>query len=180
MVVPAVAAVIVLLLFMALRRPGEVGLVLAVSPLSLAGGLWLLWALDYNVSIATTVGFIALAGVAVETAVLKLTYLNRALDDEIAAARARGEPVGERHVREAVVTGGLLRVRPIVMTVATILFGLVSVMLGDGAGAEVMRRIAAPMVGGIAAMLIVVLAVLPAAFLVWKRRALGLTAARRI
>ncbi|MDX2145384.1 MAG: CusA/CzcA family heavy metal efflux RND transporter [Rhodospirillaceae bacterium] len=177
LVIPAVAAVILALLFLALRRVGDIVLVLAVSPLSLAGGLWLLWALDYNVSIATTVGFIALAGVAVETAVLKLTYLNRALEEESAKARAAGEAVGERHLVDAVMAGGLLRVRPIVMTVATILFGLVSVMLGEGAGAEVMRRIAAPMVGGIAAMLVVVLAVLPAAFLVWKRRELKPAAA---
>jgi Cu(I)/Ag(I) efflux system membrane protein CusA/SilA len=178
LVIPAVAAVILALLFLALRRVGDIVLVLAVSPLSLAGGLWLLWALNYNVSIATAVGFIALAGVAVETAVLKLTYLNRALEEESDRARAVGEPLAERHLVAAVMAGGLLRVRPIVMTVATILFGLVTVMVGEGAGAEVMRRIAAPMVGGIAAMLVVVLAVLPAAFLVWKRRDLGLAPRR--
>ena len=173
-VIPAVAVVILVLLALALRNPGDIVLVVLVSPISLAGGLWLLWLLDYNMSIATTVGFIALAGVAVETAVLKLAYLNKALDDETENARRSGVPVSEEHVVNAAITGGLLRVRPIVMTVTTILFGLISVMVGEGAGAEVMRRIAAPMVGGIAAMLVVVLGVLPAAFLVWKRRALKL------
>jgi len=140
-------------------------------PMALVGGVWLLYLLHYNLSVAVGVGFIALAGVAVEIGVVMLVYLNQALK--------RHEHVGERvhrpglkELRQAVMEGALLRVRPIMMTVAAIIAGLLPIMLGGGTGSEVMRRIAAPMVGGMVSATVLTLVVIPAVFLVWKGRGL--------
>jgi Cu(I)/Ag(I) efflux system membrane protein CusA/SilA len=116
------------------------------------------------------VGFIALAGVAAETGVVMLLYLNQAWARRTAVAAAAGRALAETDVREAITEGALLRLRPKLMTVLTIVAGLLPIMWGEGAGSEVMRRIAAPMVGGMASATVLTLVVIPALFLLWKRR----------
>ncbi len=138
-------------------------------PLALVGGLWLLAMLGYNMSVAVGVGFIALAGVAVEIGVLMIVYLEQALKDRQEQAAAENRSLTPEDLREAVVKGALLRVRPIMMTVAVVIAGLLPIMFGSGTGSEVMRRIAAPMVGGMTSATVLTLLVLPAAFLIWQR-----------
>jgi Cu(I)/Ag(I) efflux system membrane protein CusA/SilA len=167
-VVPLTLAIIMLLLYMNFRSLPEVLIIMGTLPLALVGGFWLLYLLGYNFSVAVGVGFIALAGVAVEIGVVMLVYLNQAWQRLL--KRTSGKP-GIAQLREAVVEGALLRVRPVVMTVATIIAGLLPIMLGGGTGAEVMRRIAAPMVGGMISATLLTLVVIPAAYLLWKRRA---------
>jgi Cu(I)/Ag(I) efflux system membrane protein CusA/SilA len=167
-VLPVTLAIIVLLLFLNFRRFTEVIVIMGTLPLALVGGFWLLYLLDYNMSVAVGVGFIALAGVTVEIGVIMLVYLNQALERQ--RADAGGEPLGVEDVHRAVIDGALLRVRPIMMTVAAIVAGLLPIMLGSGTGSEVMRRIAAPMVGGMISATVLTLVVIPAVFLIWKRR----------
>ena len=137
-------------------------------PLALIGGFWLLYLLDYNMSVAVGVGFIALAGVAVEIGVIMLVYLNPALARHQKEADRKGVNLTVEEVRSAVIDGALLRVRPIMMTVAAIIAGLLPIMLGGGTGSEIMRRIAAPMVGGMISATVLTLVVIPAVFLLWK------------
>jgi Cu(I)/Ag(I) efflux system membrane protein CusA/SilA len=165
--------VIVLLLFASFRRAMPVLIVLGTLPLALAGGLWLLFALGYNLSVAAGVGFIALAGVAVELGVVMLVYLEQAMRTVASKAADAGREVSGADLREAVIEGALKRVRPILMTVITVIVGLLPIMFGAGTGSEVMRRIAAPMVGGMVSATLLTLAVVPACFLLWQRRALG-------
>ncbi|MGD8617704.1 MAG: efflux RND transporter permease subunit [Gammaproteobacteria bacterium] len=172
-VLPVTLAIIVLLLYLNFRRFTEVIVIMGTLPLALVGGFWLLYLLDYNMSVAVGVGFIALAGVTVEIGVIMLVYLNQALQRHIALAEADGRSLSLAEVRSAVVDGALLRVRPIMMTVSTIIVGLLPIMLGSGTGSEVMRRIAAPMVGGMISATVLTLVVIPAVFLIWKRRAAG-------
>jgi Cu(I)/Ag(I) efflux system membrane protein CusA/SilA len=167
-VVPFTLAIIVLLLYLNFRSFGDVAVILGSLPFALVGGVWLLYALDYHVSIAVAVGFIALAGVAAETGVVMLLYLNHAWERRSEAAGSRR--LTEQDVREAIVEGALLRVRPKLMTVLTILVGLLPIMWGSGTGSEVMRRIAAPMVGGMVSATLLTLIVIPSVFLLWKRR----------
>ena len=174
-VLPVTLAIIVLLLYLNFRRLAEVLIILVTLPLALVGGLWLLYALGYNLSVAVGVGFIALAGVTVEVGVVMLVYLNQAYRAHRQQALAAGRAMALEDLREAVIAGALLRVRPIMMTVAAIIAGLLPIMLGSGTGSEVMRRIAAPMVGGMVSSTILTLLVIPAAFLVWRRRGLGRT-----
>ena len=169
-VVPVTLAIIVLLLYLSFRKFSEVMIIMGTLPLALVGGFWLLYLLDYNMSVAVGVGFIALAGVAVEIGVVMLVYLNQALERHKAKASRERRSISIEEVREAVMEGALLRVRPIMMTVATIVVGLLPIMLGGGTGSEVMRRIAAPMVGGMISATILTLVVLPAVFLLWKGR----------
>ncbi len=169
-VLPLTLAIIVLVLYVNFRRFTDVGLILGSLPFALVGGVWLLYALDYNLSIATAVGFIALAGVAAETGVVMLLYLNLAWARREAAAAAAGRPLDGKDVHESVIEGALLRLRPKLMTVLTIIVGLLPVMWGTGTGSEVMRRIAAPMVGGMVSAMLLTLVVIPAAFLLIKRR----------
>ncbi|MBL8258955.1 MAG: efflux RND transporter permease subunit, partial [Candidatus Competibacteraceae bacterium] len=122
----------------------------------------------YNLSVAVGVGFIALAGVAAETGVVMLVYLDQALARRQETARAEGRALTVTELREAVIEGALLRVRPKMMTVATIIVGLLPIMRGEGTGSEVMRRIAAPMVGGMVSATLLTLVVIPAAFLIWQ------------
>ncbi len=159
---PITLAVIVLLLFMNFGRLPEVAIVLGTLPLALVGGLWLLYLLGYDLSVAVGVGFIALAGVAVEIGVVMLVYLNQAIE--------RRELRSKADVEEAVVEGALLRIRPVIMTVAATIGGLLPIMFGSGTGSEVMRRIAAPMVGGMVSATILTLLVIPALFLLWQQR----------
>ena len=171
-VVPVTLVIIVLLLYLNFRNLTEVLIIIATLPLALIGGIWLLYLLDYNLSVAVGVGFIALAGVSVEIGVVMLVYLNQALQRIREETARRGDELSREDVRRAVVEGALLRVRPIMMTVAAIVSGLLPIMLGSGTGSEVMRRIAAPMVGGMVSATILTLIVLPAVFLVWKQRSL--------
>jgi len=160
---------IVLLLFLNFRNLTEVLIIMGTLPTALVGGIWLLYLLDYNMSVAVGVGFIALAGVAVEIGVVMLVYLKQALARVKLHAREQGRVLNSGDLAEAVVAGALLRVRPIMMTVAAIIAGLLPIMLGSGTGSEVMRRIAAPMVGGMVSATLLTLAVIPAAFLLWQR-----------
>jgi Cu(I)/Ag(I) efflux system membrane protein CusA/SilA len=141
-------------------------------PMALIGGIWLLYLLDYDLSVAVGVGFIALAGVAVEIGVVMLVYLNQAIRRQQSLADAEGRSLSRDNVRQAVIDGALLRVRPIMMTVAAIIAGLLPIMLGGGTGSEVMRRIAAPMVGGMVSATMLTLIVIPALFLIWRSRSL--------
>ena len=169
LVVPVTIAVILLLLFLSFRRVVPVLMIMGTLPLALVGGLWLLHLLGYNLSVAVGVGFIALAGVAVEIGVLMIVYLEQALARHRESAAEEGWSLSGQDIREAVIEGALLRVRPIIMTVATVIVGLLPIMFGSGAGSEVMRRIAAPMVGGMASATVLTLLVLPATFLIWQR-----------
>ncbi|MGY3963294.1 efflux RND transporter permease subunit [Aeromonas veronii] len=170
-VVPLTVAIIVLLLYLAFRRVQEVLLILTTLPLAVVGGIWTLWLLDFNLSVAVGVGFIALAGVAVETGVLMLVYLNHAWDDLVAS----GKP-DKAGLHRAVIQGAALRLRPKMMTVVTIIAGLLPIMWSHGTGSEVMQRIAAPMIGGMVSALVLTLLVLPAAYYLWRSRSLGKSA----
>jgi len=167
LVIPLTLVIIVLLLYLNFRSTPEVLIILGTLPLALAGGFWLLYLLGYNLSVAVGVGFIALGGVAVEIGVVMLTYLNAALERR-RAAFGNGLPLEE--LRGAIVEGALLRVRPIAMTNAAIIAGLLPILWSTGTGSEAMGRIAAPMVGGMVSVAILTLAVIPAAFLLWRQR----------
>jgi Cu(I)/Ag(I) efflux system membrane protein CusA/SilA len=125
------------------------------------GGVWLLYALDYNLSVAVAVGFIALVGVAAETGVVMLIYLNKALEEHRAKREQEGRKLTREDLREAVIEGAVMRVRPKMMTVVAIMAGLLPIMWGSGTGSEVMRRIAAPMVGGMVSATVLTLIVIP-------------------
>ncbi|MGD8925458.1 MAG: efflux RND transporter permease subunit [Thioalkalispiraceae bacterium] len=169
---PLTLVIIILLLYLNFRNITEVLIIIFTLPLALLGGYWLLYILGYNTSVAVYVGFIALAGVAVEIGVVMLVYLNQAYRRHIVEkGRLHTPSIGE--LREAVIEGALLRVRPIMMTVATIIAGLLPIMLGSGTGSEVMRRIATPMIGGMVSATILTLVVIPAIFYLVKKRELG-------
>jgi Cu(I)/Ag(I) efflux system membrane protein CusA/SilA len=167
-VVPVTLVIIILLLYMNFRNLTEVLIIMGTLPMALVGGFWLLYLLDYNMSVAVGVGFIALSGVAVEIGVLMLVYLNHALEVHRREVESKGSELTVDEIRSAVIDGALLRVRPIMMTVAAIIAGLLPIMLGGGTGSEVMRRIAAPMVGGMVSATLLTLVVIPAVFLIWK------------
>ena len=166
-VVPVTLAIILLLLYFNFRNITEVLIIMGTLPLALTGGFWLLYLLQYNMSVAVGVGFIALAGVAVEIGVVMLVYLNQAWQKMCHDKRGR---LAIEDLKEAVVNGALLRVRPVMMTVAAIIAGLLPIMLGSGTGSEVMRRIAAPMVGGMISATLLTLIIIPAVFMLWKKR----------
>ncbi|WP_309601351.1 efflux RND transporter permease subunit [Sphingomonas sp.] len=162
-VVPATLLIIFLLLYATFRRFDEAALIMATLPFALTGGLWLLYSLGYNQSVATGVGFIALAGVSAEFGVVMLIYLKHALAE-------RGPAPDAAAVVEAVREGALLRVRPKAMTVAVILAGLFPILIGTGTGSEVMSRIAAPMIGGMITAPLLSMLIIPAAYLMLRRR----------
>lgn len=168
-IAPFTLGVIVLLLFLIFRRVSEILVILGVVPFALIGGIGFLYLLDYNLSVAVAVGFIALIGVAVELSVVMLTFLNLAWQEKLDAIRAQRRQPTFEDLRESVIDGARYRLRPIMMTTLTIILGLLPIMFGTGTGSEVMRRIAAPMVGGMTSATILVLVVLPAVFLIWKR-----------
>jgi Cu(I)/Ag(I) efflux system membrane protein CusA/SilA len=159
-VIPVTLAIIFVLLYLTFRRWDEALLIMATLPFALTGGLWLLYLLGYNQSVASAVGFIALAGVAAEFGVVMLIYLKHALAD-----RRDGD------ILAAVREGALLRVRPKAMTVAVILAGLFPILVGTGTGSEVMSRIAAPMIGGMLTAPLLSMLIIPAAYLLMSRRA---------
>jgi Cu(I)/Ag(I) efflux system membrane protein CusA/SilA len=165
-VVPFTLAIIFVLLYMIFRRAGQAWLVMLSLPFALVGGFWFVYLLGFNLSVAVAVGFIALAGVAAEFGVVMLVYLDSALKRY--AEEGRLKRVAD--LEAAIMEGAVMRVRPKAMTVATIFAGLLPIMIGTGVGSEVMQRIAAPMVGGMITAPLLSLFVIPAVYLVWRRR----------
>jgi copper/silver efflux system protein len=168
LVIPFTLAIIFVLLYLTFRSFGTAALIMGTLPFALVGGLWLLYLLDYNLSIASAVGFIALAGVAAEFGVVMLLYLDNAIRKRKEQQRFNTE----HDLIAAIEEGAVLRVRPKAMTVAVIVAGLLPIMFGGGTGSEVMRRIAAPMVGGMITAPLLSMIVLPVAYLLLHRRAL--------
>lgn len=171
-VVPVTFLIIVFLLYLNFRRFEEVLIILASLPFALVGGLWLIYGLGYNLSVAVAVGFIALAGVTVEIGVLLMEYLNRSYRHREQLVLDLGRAMTPNDLSQSVIEGALLRIRPILMTVASTVIGLLPIMLGAGTGSEIMQRIAAPMVGGMVSSTILLLLVIPAIFVWWKLRLL--------
>ncbi|WP_376695390.1 efflux RND transporter permease subunit [Wenzhouxiangella sp. EGI_FJ10305] len=169
LMIPVTLAIIIVLLMLTFHRIVDVVMVLLVAPLSLVGGLWLMWLLGYNFSVGVSVGFIALAGLAAEVSVLMLVYLNQAWRERAALGNTS---ITRADLRSAIVDGALKRIRPITMTQATVFLGLLPVMLTSGTGSEIMQRIAAPMVGGVFAVWLSALLVLPAIYYLWHGRGL--------
>jgi len=165
-VVPLTLAIIVLLLYLNFRNARDVMLILGTLPFALVGGVWLLYLLDYDLSIAAVVGFIALAGVAAETGVVMVMYLEHAWKVRRDGAAQAGRQPTRVELREAIVEGALLRLRPKLMTVITVIVGLLPIMWGTGTGSEVMRRIAAPMVGGMVSATLLTLVIIPSLYLI--------------
>jgi len=165
LVVPVTLLIIFVLLWLNFRRVTESLVVMLSVPFALVGGVWLLFALGYNLSVAVAVGFIALAGVAAETGVVMLIYLEHAWEAAQARRTAAGQVPTLADLRAAVIEGAVERVRPKMMTVVAIMAGLLPIMWSTGAGSEVMRRIAAPMVGGMVSSTVLTLLVIPAIYL---------------
>ncbi|MEO8187945.1 MAG: efflux RND transporter permease subunit, partial [Burkholderiaceae bacterium] len=163
-VVPFTLLIIFVLLYLTFKRFDEAALIMAALPFAVIGGIWLLYLLDYNMSVAAAVGFIALAGVAAEFGVIMLLYLKQAWN-----ARIDAGTTSEDDLLDAIREGAVLRVRPKAMTVAVILAGLFPIMWGAGTGSEVMQRIAAPMVGGMISAPLLSMFVIPAAYLLMRR-----------
>jgi Cu(I)/Ag(I) efflux system membrane protein CusA/SilA len=172
-VVPVTLLVIFLLLYLNFRRITETLIVMLSVPFALVGGVWLMWLLNYNMSVAVAVGFIALAGVAAETGVVMLIYLDQAWEEVKAHCRESGKIPGASDLYAAVMEGAVERVRPKMMTVVAIMAGLLPIMWGTGTGSEVMSRIAAPMVGGMISSTILTLGVIPALYALVKQRRLN-------
>ena len=166
LVIPATLAIIFLLLYFNFKSVGESMIVMLSLPFALVGGIWFIWALGYNWSVAVAIGFIALAGVAAETGVVMLIYLDHAW----AAQRADGRIPTLRNLYDAVMEGAVERVRPKMMTVTAIMAGLLPIMWGSGSGESVMKRIAAPMIGGMVSSTVLTLLVIPAIYSLWKER----------
>ncbi|MBY0378052.1 MAG: efflux RND transporter permease subunit [Gammaproteobacteria bacterium] len=173
LVAPLTLMIIFLLLYLNFRRIAEVIIILATLPLALVGGIWLLYILGYHLSVAVGVGFIALAGVSVEIGVVMLVYLNHAMDQQHMIAAKENRILNGDDIRTAIIDGALLRLRPIMMTVCAIIGGLLPIMLLGGTGSEVMRRIAAPMIGGMISATILTLIVIPAVYCLWKQKGLS-------
>jgi Cu(I)/Ag(I) efflux system membrane protein CusA/SilA len=169
LVVPVTLFLVMLLLYLNTRSWVETGIVLLAVPFSLIGAVWLLYLLDYNMSVAVWVGLIALAGLDAETGVVMLLYLTLAHKRRREAGRLQTR----EDLREAIVEGAAGRIRPKLMTVLTTMVGLVPVLWATGTGADVMKRMAAPMVGGLVTSFLLELTVYPALFLLWKRRELA-------
>ncbi len=165
-IVPFTLLLILLLLYLNFRNMTESLIVMLALPLALVGGVWLVYILGYNLSVAVGVGFIALAGVAAEFGVIMLVYLDQAVK--------KYQPKTSAELRTAVIEGAVMRVRPKAMTVAVIIAGLLPIMLGSGSGSEIMRRIAAPMIGGMITAPLVYMLVIPALYYIWKCKTLGL------
>ncbi|WP_311197333.1 efflux RND transporter permease subunit [Vibrio sp. SS-MA-C1-2] len=165
-VIPVTIAVIFILLYLNFRSIGEVALVMLSLPFALVGGVWYLYVANYNYSVAVAVGFIATAGLVVEIGVLMLTYLENAKKDHL----KQMDKLTVDELKLAIIEGASKRVRPIIMTVATVVVGLFTVMSGTGAGAETMRRIAVPMIGGMGTALFLTLLLLPALYFLWQKQ----------
>ncbi|HBS26476.1 MAG TPA: CusA/CzcA family heavy metal efflux RND transporter [Gammaproteobacteria bacterium] len=169
--IPITLLLIFVLLYMTFKRSGEAIIIMASLPFALVGGLWFLWALGFNLSVAVIVGFIALSGVAAEFGVVMLIYLNSSFQDR----QDKGKMQDKADLKEAIMHGAVMRVRPKAMTVAVIIAGLIPIMIGSGTGSDVMQRIAAPMIGGMITAPLLSLFVIPAAYLLWKKRSFNQT-----
>ncbi len=170
MVVPLTLAIIFFLLYLNFQSIVEPIIILATLPLALVGGIGLLYVLGYHLSVASGVGFIALAGVSAETGVIMLVFLNQALLKQQQQAHQEKRTLSDEDIDNAVIEGALLRLRPKIMTVTAIIGGLLPIMLLGGTGSEIMRRIAAPMVGGMVSATVLTLIVIPAVYLLWKKK----------
>jgi Cu(I)/Ag(I) efflux system membrane protein CusA/SilA len=169
LVVPVTLAIIFVLLYFNFRRLTETLIVMLSVPFSLVGGVWLMWLLDYNMSVAVAVGFIALAGVAAETGVVMLIYLDQAWEEIKSTCHAENRTPSAADLYHAIMEGAVERVRPKMMTVVAIMAGLLPIMWGSGTGSEVMSRIAAPMVGGMVSSTLLTLGVIPALYALVKQ-----------
>jgi Cu(I)/Ag(I) efflux system membrane protein CusA/SilA len=167
-VVPLTLFLIFLLLYLNFQRLTETLIVMLSVPFALTGGLWLMYLMGFNISVAVAVGFIALAGVAAETGVVMLIYLDHAFTAMVGERRAEGRPLTERDLYAAIIEGAVERVRPKMMTVSAIMAGLLPILWSTGTGSEVMRRIAVPMVGGMLSSTILTLIVIPAIYAIIK------------
>jgi copper/silver efflux system protein len=172
-VVPLTLLIILLLLYLNFRRMAETLIVMLSLPFSLVGGFWLMWWMGFNLSVAVAVGFIALAGVAAETGVVMLIYLDQALRGRQALAIAAGRPFGRDDLHAAIMEGAVERVRPKMMTVVAIMAGLLPILWSHGTGSEVMQRIAVPMIGGMVSSTVLTLVVIPAIYALVKGASLG-------
>jgi Cu(I)/Ag(I) efflux system membrane protein CusA/SilA len=164
-IVPLTLIIVFVLLYLHFNNVAESFIVMMGLPFSLVGGIWLLFVLGYNISVAVMVGFIALAGLAAETGVVMMTYL----DESYNRRSAGGDMRTTRDLHAAIVEGAAERVRPVLMTVSTTIMGLMPVMLGTATGSQVMKRIAAPMVGGLISALVLTLLLFPVIYDLWKR-----------
>jgi Cu(I)/Ag(I) efflux system membrane protein CusA/SilA len=171
-VLPLTLAIIIILLYLNFRSFPEVVIIIGTLPLALIGGVWLLYLESFNLSVASGVGFIALAGVAAEIGVIMLVYLNQSYGELMQTHQNNHTQPSLEELVDAVMLGAGLRVRPVMMTVATITIGLLPVLYGSGTGSEVMSRIAAPMVGGMASALILSLIIVPVVYLLWRKQAI--------
>ncbi len=170
--VPVTLLIIFLLLYLNFRRLTETLIVMLSLPFSLVGGVWLMWWMGFNMSVAVAVGFIALAGVAAETGVIMLIYLDHAWDEQRAEVAAAGRDPTRADLYRAIMVGAVERVRPKMMTVVAIMAGLVPILWSTGAGSEVMQRIAVPMIGGMVSSTVLTLVVIPAIYGLVKARGL--------
>ena len=169
-VIPLTLAIIIVLLYMNFRNATEIAIILGTLPLALVGAIWLMYLLDYNFSVAVAVGFIALAGVTVEIGILMLTYLNQSYNEYEKSQLEHGKALTKDGLSLAVMEGAGLRVRPVMMTAVSTIAGLLPIMFSTGTGAEVVSRIAAPMVGGMISAVILTLLVLPAVYYLWRKK----------
>ncbi|WP_411280451.1 efflux RND transporter permease subunit, partial [Gemmatimonas sp.] len=176
LVVPATLALVFLLLYFNFHNVAETLVVMLAIPFTLVGGVWFLWLLNYDWSVAVTIGFLALAGVAAETSVIMLVYL----DQTWAARRAAGGMLTMADVSAAIMEGAVQRVRPKMMTVASTMIGLLPILWGSGTGASVMKRIAAPMIGGMVSSTVLTLLLVPAIWSLMKQRELARDAHRPV
>ena len=167
-VVPLTLAIIIVLLYLNFRNFAEVAIIMGTLPLAMIGSIWLMYLQGFNFSVAVGVGFIALAGVAVEIGVIMLVYLNQSFNALKERCIAENKSASIADLREAVLEGAGMRVRPVMMTAAAIIVGLLPILYGTGAGSEVMSRIAAPMVGGMASAVVLTLLVLPAIYFLMR------------
>ncbi|MEW6999632.1 efflux RND transporter permease subunit [Colwelliaceae bacterium BS250] len=172
-VLPLTLAIIIVLLYLNFRSISEVLIIMGTLPLALIGGIWLLYLEGFNFSVAVGVGFIALAGVAVEIGVIMLVYLNQAYNQALDEHKSANKEFTHAALVQAIISGAGLRVRPVIMTVATVIIGLLPILYGSGTGSEVMSRIAAPMVGGMVSALVLTLLVLPTVYLLWRSSAIN-------
>ncbi len=177
-VVPLTIGIIIVLLFLNFRNFAEVAIIMGTLPLATIGSIWLMYLQGYNFSVAVWVGFIALAGVAVEIGVIMLVYLNQAFHRMVSDSLKEGLSPSVDRLSEAVVHGAGMRVRPVMMTAAAIIAGLLPILFGSGTGSEVMSRIAAPMVGGMVSSVLLTLLVVPALFYLWRKHTLRKFAVR--
>jgi Cu(I)/Ag(I) efflux system membrane protein CusA/SilA len=172
-VVPLTLAIIVILLFLNFRNFAEVAIIMGTLPLAMVGSIWLMYLEGYSFSVAVGVGFIALAGVAVEIGVIMLIYLNLSYTNMLKQCKESGKAITKASVYESILDGAGRRIRPVMMTASAIIVGLLPILYSTGTGSEVMSRIAAPMVGGMVSAVILTLLVLPALFYLWRTAKLG-------